>query len=364
MGTAHPEAVTAMYGASVGVMGASLEVAGLGLKVPAETAKSFILRGGVAETPILTRVNGVGGNLIKAAGVIGALAGLADSTQNFLAASRVGKAGDTDAGKVYRIAGGLSLGSAAIGATAAALDATALIGGNLVLGPLGWALVFGLATYGFAQYAKSLESTPLERWARRCYFGDHAEKPPIAWMTPIDMDTAIAELNAAVLGMDVTLGFNSEPRLKDDAALAQTSVEDLKNGGAVESGTVLKYRIVLPAYDPVISRYEFELVAQRFGLRSGSNVLRDKSTGGAPQTLASGEHNSGAAATALSSPPRIADYTAEGSTTPTQKEPIISGSFALEALHSIKSATLVITYWPDKDDVEGFAQVERKEMAS
>lgn len=54
----------------------------------------------------------------------------------------------------------------------------------------------------------------------------------------------------------------------------------------------MSYRIVLPPYDPAISRYRFELVAQHFGLRSSSNVLRDSHTEIAPQTLASGEHNS------------------------------------------------------------------------
>ncbi|MEN4918001.1 T6SS effector BTH_I2691 family protein [Achromobacter spanius] len=364
VGANHPEAVAAMYGASVGVMGAGLEVAGLGLKVPAEAARAFIQRGGMAEPPVLTRVIGVGRDLVKTAGVIGALVGIADGAQSVMAATRAKSAGDTDARNAHYVAASLSVFGAAIGANAVMLNATALIGGSLVLGPLGWALIFSLTSYAVTQYAKSQESAPLERWARRCYFGDHAEKPPVAWLLPTDMDTAIAELNAAVLGMDVTLGFNSELRLKDDAALAQTPVEDLKNGGALESGIALKYRIVLPAYDPVVSSYRFELIVQRFGLSSGSNMLRDKSTEVAPQTLASGEHNSGNSVSPISpSPHRIPDYVAQASTTPTKKQPVISGGFSLDAFHSIKSATLVISYWPDKNDIEGFARVELKEMA-
>lgn len=362
VGATHPEAVTAMYGASVGVMGAGLEVAALGLKVPAEAARAFVQRGGMAEPLVLARVIGVGRDLVKTAGVIGALAGIADGMGSVLSAKRTTRTGDTSAAWTYWGATALSFGSA-FSAFGAAGSGT-LLGGFLGLGPLGWALVLGLAAYGLAQYAKSLESTPLERWARRCYFGDHAEKPPVAWLTPADMDTAIAELNAAVLGMDVALGFDSELRAKDDAALAQISVEDLKNGGAIESGTALKYRIVLPAYDPAVSRYRFELVVQRFGLRSGSNMLRDKSTEIAPQTLASGEHNSGKSASPISpSPHRISDYVVQRSTTPTKNQPVISGGFSLDAFHSIKSATLVICYWPDKDDTEGFARVELKEMA-
>lgn len=364
VGATHPEAVTAMYGASVGVMGAGLEVAGLGLKVPAEAARAFIQRGGMAEPLVLTRVIGVGRELAKTAGAIGALTGIADGVGSFLAAVRTNSTGDKGARNLYGVSGLLSLGSAVFGGAAAITGNPTLLGGSLALGPLGWALALGLTAYAVTQYAKGQESTPLERWARRCYFGDHAETPPVAWLLPTDMDTAIAELNAAVLGMDVALGFDSELRTKDDAGLAQTPVEDLKNGGALESGTALKYRIVLPAYDPAVSRYRFELVVQRFGLRSGSNMLRDKSTEVAPQTLASGEHNSGNSASPISpSPHRIPDYVALTSNTPTKKQPVISGGFSLDAFHSIKSATLVISYWPDKNDIEGFARVELKEMA-
>ncbi|HWL29038.1 MAG TPA: T6SS effector BTH_I2691 family protein, partial [Burkholderiaceae bacterium] len=235
VGATHPEAVTAMYGASVGVMGAGLEVAGLGLKVPAEAARAFIQRGGMIEPLVLGRVIGVGRELVKTAGVIGALVGIADGVGSAFSSARATAAGDKSSMIAYRGASAFSFLGAGFG-VAGAVGSGQILGGLLGLGSLGWALILGLAAYGLAQYAKSLESTPLERWARRCYFGDHAEKPPVAWLLPTDMDTAIAELNAAVLGMDVTLGFNSELRPKDDAALAQTPVEDLKNGGALESG--------------------------------------------------------------------------------------------------------------------------------
>ncbi|MDW9228722.1 hypothetical protein C7S15_3320 [Burkholderia cepacia] len=55
------------------------------------------------------------------------------------------------------------------------------------------------------------------------------------------MDRAIAALNAAVLGMDVTLRFESGSRARSADELIAEDVEVLKNGGAVERGTVLAY---------------------------------------------------------------------------------------------------------------------------
>ncbi len=362
IGVEHPEAVSAMYGAAVGVFGASLEAAALSVQLPAEAARAFVLRGGVAETPALTRVIGVGRGMLKVAGSIGAVTGLADGIGHAFAGVRTWNRGDAQSGAFYIGAGALSLTSSAFGVAAAA-GSGGLLGGMLGLGPLGWALILSVAAYSAARYAKTSESSPLERWARRCYFGDHKERPTVAWLRPSDIQTAIAELNAAVLGMDVALGFNQDPRVIDQVTLSQMSVEEVKHSGGWEKIVALKYRIVLPDYDPEVSSYLFELVAQRFGLRGANSVLRDKAVQATPQTLASGEHNSSTAASSISQPPRIPDYAEQASTAPTLTRPVISGGFLLEKIHSIKSVTLAITYWPDKEDVEGFARVELSEVA-
>ncbi len=48
---------------------------------------------------------------------------------------------------------------------------------------------------------------------------------------------------------------------------------------------------------------------------------------------------------------------------PTGNLRFISSGSSLDAFPSIKSAAPVLSYWPDKNDIEGFARVELKEMA-
>ncbi|WP_155627476.1 T6SS effector BTH_I2691 family protein [Burkholderia cepacia] len=345
VGARHPEAVAAFYSVSIGLMGAGVEAAGLAIKIPAEAAKAFVRHWGVEQTPVLGRVVGLGSLMVKVGGAIAALAGIADGKASIMAAVRVAKVGDTGAAITYGIAATLSIVGAGFTFWGAA--------GSLVLfGPLGAGIAFGLLAFAAVQVAKSLESDALEQWARRCYFGQAQDKQ--RWGDPEkDMDRAIAALNAAVLGMDVTLRFESGSRARSADELIAEDVEVLKNGGAVESGTVLAYGAVLPGFDAQRSRYRFTLATERFGLTRTGKRLPILSS----HVMASGQFNDTATLKPVSVPNRP-DYSLESETKPTSKRPVLSGRYWLDPVNKIKSATLVVTFWPDKSDSSGFAAIE------
>ncbi|MET3654750.1 T6SS effector BTH_I2691 family protein [Dyella japonica] len=362
VGARHPEAVAAFYGASVGMMGGAAEVAGQTIKVPAEAVKAFVLRAGAADAPALTKVVGLGMTLVKAGGVIAAVGGIADGAANISAVVRVAKVGDGWAAGAYAVAGFLSLGGVWF-SSIGALEA------GVLFGPLGIGIALGLAAFTLVQVAKSNESDALELWARHSCFGsdpkhrkwgltDKDGKPVEVTDIAAIMDSAIAALNAAVLGMDVALGFDSAKRLMDSTALATADVEVLKNTGGIESGTALNYRIVLPGFDPNLSRYRFTLEVSRFGLRKDGR--REPTI--IKQTLASGQVNDEGSIAEPTAIPRP-DYTLQEEKKPTGKVPVLSGSYWLDAHNGFKAATLIISYWPDKTDKNGVAIVELTELA-
>jgi hypothetical protein len=163
-------------------------------------------------------------------------------------------------------------------------------------------------------------------------------------------------LNAAVLGMDANVGFRTAKRVMDADQLLTADILDIKATGGVESGTELGYRIVLPGFDPTLSRFEFKLLVQRFGVeRSGRRtpLLTD-------DVLAAMNHNSHDRA------PPLGDFrhlTANGQRLPTQELPVLSCRYWLGPLHSIKSATIEITFWPDREDLSGYARISMTEEA-
>lgn len=348
VGAKHPEAVAAFYSVSLGFIGASVEAAGLAIKIPADAAKDFVLRWGAEKTPVLTRVVGLGSKMVMIGGAISALAGIADASGSFRAAARVSKAGAADAAKAYRIAGGLSI----LGAILIFFGA---VGSLSLLGGLGVGIAIGLLSYAISHIARSLESDALENWARRCYFGqaDSNER----WRDPEDMDVAIAALNAAALGMDVDLRFSVEKQLRPIEDLYVEDIEVLKNGGSVENVQTLVYSATLPGFDAEQSQYRFTLTTERFGLAQGAKRTPHLSS----HVMASGQLNDTASPTPYSTLNRP-DYTLDSETKPTSSRPILGGRYRLDSVNGIKSATLVVAFWPDKNDRSGFAAIEITEQ--
>ncbi|MGE6920336.1 T6SS effector BTH_I2691 family protein, partial [Achromobacter kerstersii] len=206
VGARHPEAMAALYGAGVGLLGAGVEAGGLTLRIGAESVQPFMRRVAAADGGAVARAIGMGKNLIKAGGVIAALGGVADGVGSFAAANRAYGVGDVNAGQRHRFSGSLALGGAISSAIGAAT-------GGALLGALGIGIALGIAAFVVGKIAKRLESDSLEMWARCSYFG-RAERER-RWENADQMDAAISALNAAFIGMDATLGFHSAQRAMD-----------------------------------------------------------------------------------------------------------------------------------------------------
>lgn len=166
----------------------------------------------------------------------------------------------------------------------------------------------------------------------------------------------MSALNAAFIGMDATLGFHSAKRAMDADTLLTADILEIKATGGIESGTELGYRIVLPGFDPSRSSFEFKLLLKRFGIERSGRRLPTLSEGG----LASMHHNSGHGAPGLEV---FRHLTVNHQCLPTRESPILSCRYWLGPLHSIKSATIEITIWPDKDDLTGYARINMTEEA-
>ncbi|MBV7498914.1 T6SS effector BTH_I2691 family protein [Achromobacter sp. ACM05] len=345
VGAQHPEAVAAFYSVSLGFLGASVEAAGLAIKIPADAAKDFVLRWGAEKTPVLTRVVGLGSRMVMVGGAISALAGIADAGASFNAAIRLSKAGDVDARRYHIFAGGLSITGGFV-VFWGAVRSLSLFGG------LGAGIAIVLIAFVVTKIAKNLESDAMEKWARRCYFGRTEANE--RWRNPDDMDVAIAALNAAVLGMEVDLRFYNEDRASSIDELYTEDIEVLKNRGAVVTTEALGYSVTLPGFDAERSRYRFTLTTERFGLAHDDDIRKPTLSS---HVMACGQVNDTAHAmqtSALNHP----DYTLVSETKPTSGRPILSGRYWLDPINKIKSATFAVAFWPDKNDDTGFAAIE------
>jgi hypothetical protein len=363
MGEKAVEARLALYGSSLGVLGGGVEVVGIALEKGAERVQKVSTLSTHAMSAAKTTA-GAGNVFIRIGGSIGAVAGLYDATRAGFAASRTWKGGDTDATLGY---GGSMLFSG-VGAGMGALAAAA--GASTLLGPLGLAVLLGIAGYALYKWAEAQESTPLDRWARRCFFGKHNEDPPIHWNKPEHAHIAIAELNAATIGVEAGVNF----RLRIAGSGSHGWGGPMGSVGAPVHEQHLEYRLLLPLFDADRSAYRWSLTVHRHGDSSAMQY-----TGG--EVLAEGEMNPPALATAagerraaLAVPkrPNKPDYQAD-STTPievvrtvaladarTLQVKDIRGAIVLlpdTRRHNIEAATLSLIYWPDRDIHDAYAEL-------
>ncbi|POA17826.1 hypothetical protein C1886_19855, partial [Pseudomonas sp. FW300-N1A1] len=302
--------------------------------------------------------------LARAGAVISAAAGLFESTQAGVAMNRTWRSGDTTAATGYGFSMVLSSIGTGFSIYAAASTTSAL------LGPLGIAMVLGFLAYGFYQWAQRKESSPFEQWAKRCYFGHANETPKVHWLRPDQAHIAIAELNAATLGLEAGVNFR----------LRMTGLSSPDYGGPIAGVSApvyeqcLEYRLSLPYFDATRSAYRWTLTIHRHGDGPATQYTRG-------EVVVGGELNPPAittsaserrAALATSTPPKKPDYRAN-STTPrvtirtvhmtdgssTQVKDI-QGAIVLllEARHyNIEGATLSLTYWPDREVQEAYAEL-------
>lgn len=293
--------------------------------------------------------------LTRTGAMIGAVTGLFDATQAGMAAIRTSKSGDRAATRWY-------LASAVVsGAGAAAAIGAGIYSASALMGLMGLAIVLGITAYAFFQLAKSKESTPLEKWARRCVFGYADETPKIHWNQPKHAPVAIAELNAATFGVEADVRF----RLRLIAGQSHHRGGSTGGAGTLAQEERLEYRLVLPCFHPEHSNYQWTLRL----LREGDNP----NTEDAGEVAASGNLVAPPVpltANEAANPTRNVNYQAEPGT-PTVKTRgamspnnsalqilDISGALVFkptERRHRVEAAILSLTYWPDRNISEGYA---------
>lgn len=327
VGAKYGEAQLAVFSASMGVVGGCVEGTGIALKQSAQRATGL-----TGEALDAHAVFAAGRSIARAGAVVGAMAGFADAVAAGMAANRAARSGDSNAKWGYRGSSVLSLIGAGFASYAAYGELTAILSGTALLGPVGWAILLGVSAYLVYKWAEGEESTPFERWARRCYFGKHDETPSIHWNNVALADKAIAALNAIVLGADADMNF---------ARARATSAIDF------DYVRLLSYRLVLPYFDAARSGYQWTLTVQRYN---------------GTQMLTSGAQNSLTPTISPSTPPRQLDY--DPATTTPRTHPVsmktvggqtvsvltIEGRITLDDHHDIDTATLHLDYWPDRTE--------------
>ncbi|MEJ1096770.1 MULTISPECIES: T6SS effector BTH_I2691 family protein [unclassified Pseudoxanthomonas] len=331
LGPQRSEVVQAVWGASVGVLGGTIEGVGIAWEAGAKGVQT-VSRVSTATTGAIT----LGKRIAIGGGVISAVAGVFDATRAWSAAGRTWKAGDKNSAALYGIASGLSLSGAFFGAAA---------GSTVLLGPLGIAILLSLSAYSFAQWAKSEESNPFERWARRCCFGKHDESPPVAWDQLRGMPIAIGALNAAVLGVDAVIQFDR-----------QLEAMPTYMGGGIGGPPhvhYLRYHMVLPPLDEQQGSYRWALAVTRY---NGTQMLvGGGNTGVVPVQPFRG---------------RTPDYdlmTLQPEITRQTDGPLlVSGNIKLESSglggHDITAAALHLTYWPNRSEQDAFGELTVMEV--
>ncbi|UPU90408.1 hypothetical protein M0766_15880 [Pseudomonas putida] len=339
------EAKLALHGSQLGILGGQIEVIGLVMR----SSVSAIRRPWAEGTAI------TGEAIIKIGAVLSAVAGVFDTAQANLARKRTLAIGDTKAALQYKYA---ALASGA-GTVAFALA----VFRPFVFGPLGLAISLSLVAYELSKRAENNESTALERWARRCYFGLANETPSIHWNAPEFSDIAFAELNAATLGVQAKLNFESS--MATDPTLPRI-------GGLVSLSTVqqLKFLVVLPKFNKAKSAFRWKLIAHRVGDGAFPDYVGGESIASSDYFSHPISPLSPSSSFPKFTSPRHPDYGSDFSTDEYQRpystedgsvfQLEISGVVPLAPTigsHSLSAATLLVMYWPDRDLPDAYIEV-------
>ncbi|MCU7283275.1 hypothetical protein OC926_25920, partial [Pseudomonas peradeniyensis] len=358
IGEKSREAVMALHGSKLAILGGGIEALGLIIRTGATQINTRIPMT-PAGTARMATVIEMGRATVRVGAVMGAVAGIYDTAQAVFALKRTWKGGDKTAASAYTFAAATS-GVEVIYSTIAVFNAS-------LMGPLGIAIILAIASYGMVKLAKSKESSSIERWAIRCHFGKANESPAIHWEYPEHADIAFAALNAATLGIEAGLKFESQ---RADPTLTA------KIGWIAQAATEQKltFKILLPNIDASSYSYHWSLTVHRHGDGVPSNY-----TSG--EIIATGSH---AVLHPLptsqkkpSSRPshKVKDYRANTLSQKTSKNSAVlhsGGSTTTEFItghieltpslgrHSIQAATLNMTYWPDRNSPEAYAHLEIK----
>ncbi|MGJ7551514.1 T6SS effector BTH_I2691 family protein [Pseudomonas alloputida] len=342
MGPKAGEAMLALYGAKLGIIGGGIEMVGLLMPRKASTSSQMSL----------------GRSVARIGGVLNAAAGIFEAAQALTAYGRTEKTGDKRAARHYIIA---SLASS-VAAGAGALG----VFNPLALKAIGVAIISSLAAYIFNKIAEKNESTALELWARRCYFGHADETPRTHWNSPNHADIALAALNAASLGATGGLKFET---------VIASEISNTKIGVPIDLQSFLKFRITLPNFNSSSAGYQWAVLIHRHGDGAPPHY-----TGG--EVIVSQEYFppalTPAALKRVSLPPskstNKADYKLESLEITVSHQPLqprvsqsiktFTGQIELTqdtGRHNILSASLTITYWPDRSIPQAYAEISLQE---
>ncbi|HKS12437.1 MAG TPA: T6SS effector BTH_I2691 family protein, partial [Pseudomonas sp.] len=327
-----PEALAAVWSTSVGVMGFGIEIAGFTTKVLRPDLTTLIQIKGQVQTV------GRGARIAQYGGAIVAITAIADGVQYAFAARRASHNSDGTSAGIYGAASFISLAGAVTGV------AGVMAPQAILLGPLGIAIILGLAAFATATWAKRMESTRLELWVRACKWG--TPKTPHQWISAIHFDTAIGALNAAALGM--TAEADIVVRLVTDPTHGSTDPMSavLADAASVSARAYLTYTLKLPHYQPDISKYTWTLRVFRSSERHSQTIASSHDYSSVfPQTQQ--RH--------IDYDPKTVETTIELDTSSAQLN--IGGSIALISNHRIHALELEISYWPDSSDEAGHARL-------
>jgi len=237
----NPEAQAAVWSSSLGVLGASVEAAGLVVaQVFARTQRPG---------QILTA--GLGISIARYGGGIAAMAGVMDAVQYWNAGLRTGREGDESANFFYNRA------AAAAGFSASAGIFSALSASSPLI-VIGISVLLGLAAYTLATKAKNLESSLLELWARHSRWG--MPEGHRRWIDERDIDNAVSAFNAAVIGLYAHVSIETRFQSSHTAKTPYLAETMLNDGNAVAAGFYLDVDLSLPKPTSELTEYEWYLV--------------------------------------------------------------------------------------------------------
>ena len=322
----NPEAQAAVWSSSLGVLGASVEAAGLVVaQVFARTQRPG---------QILTA--GLGISIARYGGGIAAMAGVMDAVQYWNAGLRTGREGDESANFLYKGAAWVSVASAGFG--------IAFLGASLIA--LGFIVFLGLAAYTLATIANNHESSLLELWARHSRWG----KPEghRRWIDEQDLSNAVSAFNAAVIGLHAYVSIRTRFQSSHTAQTPHSVGALLNDGNSVATGFYLDVDLRLPSATSELTKYEWHLAIIPAG------VDRQRCTAAYSSDTGKIEHIPSDLGGVLADLGSLEKYFTLKSLDRTIH---ITGSLPLLDNHNIEKVELTLDYWPNRNDKSSHAKV-------
>ncbi|MDM3886750.1 T6SS effector BTH_I2691 family protein, partial [Pseudomonas sp. BCRC 81390] len=330
----NPEALAAIWSSSLGLLGVGVEVAG---GVVAVVRPKIPWPGTVTEASL-------GKNLARYGGAITALAGVMDAAQYVNALLRTNSQGDRASTWRYLFAAGTATTSAVFGIYAALFA-------NTLLGPLGIALVLGLAAYTLAMSAKNQESSPLELWSRHSRWGTPEEHR--RWINPQDLDTSVGALNAAILGVQAHASIDNRLQSSHDGQIPGQIGAFISDGAAVAVGYYLVLHISLPNFSTDYAQYKWQLTVHQAGVNRLPLHLYGNSSW--PEKI---EYTPEETINVFADTESVSDCIHYQTTNNTLH---INCLIPLLENHSANAIELTLTYWPNKNEQSFNATVTMRE---